>query len=160
MIRRPPRATRTDTLFPYTTLFRSKVLGGCSSTNGLLYVRGQREDYDDWAAAGNVGWSFADVLPYFRKAEDQQHGADAYHGAGGPIAVRDPIDPHELAEAFIDSAATLGIARTHDFNGGAQEGAGYYQMPVRGARRSSTATGYLKRARDRPNLRVLPGAPA
>src|SRR3546814_12399681 len=96
-------------------------------------------------------------MPDFRQAEAQQYGADAYHGAGRPIAVRDPIDPHELAEAFIDSAATLGIARTHDFNGAAQEGAGYYQMTVRGARRSSTATGYLKRARPRPNLRVLTG---
>lgn len=137
---------------------RGKVLGGSSSTNGLLYVRGQREDYDDWASMGNVGWSFEDVLPYFRKGEAQQHGADAYHGADGPIAVRDPVDPHELAEAFIESAAATGIPRTNDFNGATQEGAGYYQMTVRGVRRCSTATGYLKRARRRPNLRVLTGA--
>lgn len=137
---------------------RGKVLGGCSSTNGLLYVRGQREDYDDWAAAGNTGWSFDDVLPYFRKAEDQQHGADDYHGVGGPVAVRDPAEPHELAEAFIASAAALGIPQTDDFNGATQEGAGYYQMTVRGVRRSSTAAGYLKRARKRRNLRVLTGA--
>jgi choline dehydrogenase len=137
---------------------RGKVLGGCSSTNGLLYVRGQREDYDDWAAAGNAGWSFEDVLPYFRKAEDQQHGADGYHGVGGPIAVRDPVDPHELVEAFIASAAALGIPRTDDFNGATQQGAGYYQMTVRGVRRCSTAAGYLNRARRRANLRVLTGA--
>jgi choline dehydrogenase len=137
---------------------RGKVLGGSSSTNGLLYVRGQPEDYDDWAAAGNVGWSFEDVLPYFRKSEDQQHGADAHHGAGGPIAVRDPVEPHELAEAFIESGVAAGIPRTDDFNGATQEGVGYYQMTVRGVRRCSTAAGYLKRARRRPNLRVLTDA--
>lgn len=137
---------------------RGKVLGGSSSTNGLLYVRGQREDYDGWAAAGNVGWAFEDVLPYFRMAEDHQHGADAYRGAGGPIAVRDPVEPHALAEAFIESAVAAGVPQTDDFNGAAQEGAGYYQMTVRGVRRCSTATGYLKRARRRPNLRILTGA--
>lgn len=137
---------------------RGKVLGGSSSTNGLLYVRGQREDYDEWAAAGNAGWSFDEILPYFRKSEDQQHGADVYHGAGGPIAVRDPVEPHELAEAFIASGVATGVPRTRDFNGIAQEGIGYYQMTVRGVRRCSTAAGYLKRAHRRPNLRVLTGA--
>ncbi len=139
---------------------RGKVLGGSSSTNGLLYVRGQREDYDAWAAAGNVGWAFEDVLPYFRMAEDHRHGADAYRGVGGPIAVRNPVEPHALAEAFIESAVMSGIPRTDDFNGVAQEGVGYYQMTVRGVRRCSTATGYLKRARHRSNLRILTGARA
>ncbi len=137
---------------------RGKVLGGSSSTNGLLYIRGQREDYDSWAAAGNAGWSFADVLPYFRKSEDHQHGATAYHGAGGPIAVRDPVEPHELAEAFIAAGNEIGIPRTADFNGAEQEGIGYYQMTVRGVRRCSTSMGYLRPARRRPNLRVVTGA--
>lgn len=139
---------------------RGKVLGGCSSTNGLLYVRGQAQDYDDWAAAGATGWSFAEILPYFRKAEDQAHGANRFHGAGGPIGVRDPVDRHELAEAFIAAAGDQGIGRTDDFNAGAQKGAGYYQMTVRGVRRSSTATAYLKRARGRSNLRVITHATA
>lgn len=134
---------------------RGKVLGGCSSTNGLLYVRGQVEDYDAWAAAGNVGWSFADVLPYFCNAEDQQHGANPWHGAGGPVAVRDPVAPHPLGEAFIAAAGTLGIPPTRDFNGATQEGAGYYQMTVRGVRRSSTARGYLAPARHRANLHII-----
>jgi len=134
---------------------RGKVLGGCSSTNGLLYVRGQARDYDGWAKAGATGWSHADVLRYFRKAEDQQHGANDFHGAGGPIGVRDPVAGHELAEAFIHAARAYGIARTADFNGALQQGAGYYQMTARGVRRSSTATSYLKRARRRPNLRVI-----
>jgi choline dehydrogenase len=137
---------------------RGKVLGGCSSTNGLLYVRGQAEDYDGWAAAGNAGWRYSDLLPYFRRSEDQQHGADAFHGAGGPLSVRDPVDTHELAEAFIAAAGEKGILRTADFNGAAQEGAGYYQMTAKGVRRCSTAAGYLKRARRRPNLQVITGA--
>ena len=134
---------------------RGRVLGGSSSTNGLLYVRGQREDYDSWEAAGNPGWGYDDVLPYFRRSEDQQHGPDAWHGTGGPLSVRDPIEPHELAEAFIAAAAEQGIARNRDFNGATQEGAGYYQMNARGVRRCSTAVGYLRRARGRPNLRVI-----
>src|SRR4051812_41374924 len=137
---------------------RGKVLGGSSSTNGLLYVRGQAEDYDSWAAVGNAGWAWRDVLPYFIRAEDQQHGADAFHGSGGPLAVRDPVETHELAEAFIAAAGEQGIARTSDFNGASQEGAGYYQMNARGVRRCSTAASYLRRARRRPNLRVITGA--
>ena len=134
---------------------RGKVLGGSSSTNGLLYIRGQPADYDEWEAAGNKGWGFRDVLPYFRKAEDQQHGADQFHGAGGPLSVRDPVEPHELAEAFIAAAAEQGIPANRDFNGASQEGAGYYQMNARGVRRCSTAAAYLRRARRRPNLRVV-----
>ena len=120
---------------------RGKVLGGSSSTNGLLYIRGQREDYDEWAAAGNVGWGYSDVLPYFRMAEHHQHGASDYHGGDGPIAVREPVEAHDLAEAFIASGRVVGISRTDDFNGPTQEGIGYYQMTVRGVRRCSTAVG-------------------
>ena len=118
---------------------RGRVLGGSSATNGLLYVRGQAQDYDAWAAAGNVGWSYRQVLPYFMKSEDQQHGADSFHGVGGPLSVRDPVDTHPLAEAFIAAAGECGTGRTDDFNGASQEGAGYYQMTVRGVIRCSTA---------------------
>lgn len=134
---------------------RGRVLGGCSSTNGLVYVRGQAEDYDDWAARGCTGWSFADLLPYFRKAEDQQHGASPYHGVGGPLAVRDPIERHPLADAFIAAGSLCGVPPTADFNGASQEGIGYYQMTVRGSRRCSTANSYLAGARSRSNLTVI-----
>jgi choline dehydrogenase len=133
---------------------RGKVLGGSSSTNGLLYVRGQSADFDSWAAQGNIGWGYQDVLPCFRRAEDQQHGANEYHGTGGPLSVRDPVEPDELCEGFIKAAGENGIPRTSDFNGRVQEGAGYYQMTARGVRRCSTATSYLRRARGRPNLDV------
>ncbi|EQB14326.1 GMC family oxidoreductase [Novosphingobium lindaniclasticum] len=134
---------------------RARVLGGCSSTNGLLYVRGQAQDYDDWAAAGNTGWSFAEVLPYFRKAEDFHAGADAFHGTGGPVCVSPPAAHHPLAEAFIAAGQEAGLQRVDDFNGASQEGVGYYHMTTRRLRRSSTATGYLRPVRKRANLRVL-----
>jgi choline dehydrogenase len=130
---------------------RGKVLGGSSSINGLVYIRGQREDFDGW---GIPGWRYDDLLPYFKKSEDQGRGADAWHGAGGPIAVNDLPDRHELCDAFIASAAALGVPRNDDFNGARQEGAGYYQATIRNGRRSSAATGYLRPARKRPNLRV------
>ncbi|MGA7983768.1 MAG: GMC family oxidoreductase N-terminal domain-containing protein [Burkholderiales bacterium] len=130
---------------------RGKVLGGSSSINGLVYIRGQREDFDGW---GVPGWSFDDLLPYFIKSEDQSRGADAWHGAGGPLAVSDLPDKHELCDAFIASAAALGVARNDDFNGAMQDGAGYYQATSRNGRRSSAATGYLRPAARRPNLRV------
>jgi choline dehydrogenase len=132
---------------------RGKVLGGSSSINGLLYVRGQAEDYDHWRQLGNTGWSFDDVLPFFRKAEDQQRGSDRLHGAGGPLAVSD-VKPHKLCEAFIDAAEQAGFPRTTDFNGESQEGAGYFQLTAKNGRRCSTARGYLKPARGRANLHV------
>ncbi|TAK42567.1 MAG: choline dehydrogenase [Betaproteobacteria bacterium] len=130
---------------------RGKVLGGSSSINGLVYIRGQPEDFDGW---GMPGWGWQDLLPYFRKSEDQSRGADEWHGVGGPLAVSDLPDRHELADAFIESAASLGIPRNGDFNGARQEGTGYYQATTRNGRRSSTATGYLRAAEKRPNLRV------
>src|SRR5579859_4169222 len=99
---------------------RGKVLGGSSSINGLLYVRGQHEDYDHWRQLGNTGWGFADVLPYFRRAEDQARGADDFHGAGGPLAVSDVCEPHPLCEAFIEAAQAAGVPRNDDFNGATQ----------------------------------------
>ncbi|HUQ74613.1 MAG TPA: GMC family oxidoreductase N-terminal domain-containing protein [Burkholderiales bacterium] len=129
---------------------RGRVLGGSSSINGLVYIRGQREDFDGW---GIPGWDFASLLPYFRKAENQVRGASEWHGAGGPLEVGD-LERHELCDAFIDSAAALGIPRNADFNGASQEGTGYYQATTLRGRRSSTATGYLRTARKRPNLAV------
>ncbi len=139
---------------------RGKVLGGSSSINGLVYIRGQHEDYDHWRSLGNTGWGFDDVLPYFRKSEDQQHGADDYHGAGGPLTVSDPSEPHPLCEAYIAAAEQCGYPRNPDFNGARQEGFGYVQLTLRNGRRSSTATGYLRPARRRKNLSVLTHAHA
>jgi len=133
---------------------RGKVLGGCSSINGLVYMRGQREDFDGW---GLEGWRYDDLLPYFRRSEDQQRGANAWHGAGGPIAVSDPVDPHPLCDAFIASGLEAGWPRNDDFNGAAQDGVGYFQLTARRGRRSSTATGYLRPARRRANLTIRTG---
>ena len=130
---------------------RGKVLGGSSSINGLVYIRGQREDFDGW---GITGWRFDDLLPYFRRAEDQSRGANPWHGVGGPLKVSDLPDRHPLCEAFIASAEALGVPRNDDFNGASQEGAGYYQATTRHGRRSSAATAYLRPAEKRANLRV------
>jgi choline dehydrogenase len=137
---------------------RGKVMGGSSSINGLLYIRGQAEDFDHWRQLGNAGWSFTDVLPYFRRAEDQERGEDELHGVGGPLAVRDVSEPHPLCEAFIDACGEAGIPRTDDFNGASQEGAGYFQFTTRKGRRWSTARGYLAPARKRGNLAVVSNA--
>jgi choline dehydrogenase len=134
---------------------RGKVLGGCSSINGLVYMRGQKEDFDRWRQLGNAGWGFDDVLSYFRKAEHQQRGADEYHGVGGPLAVSDPTEPHPLCDAFIAAAGQVGIPRNDDFNGASQEGAGYFQMTARNGLRCSAAVGYLRPARRRSNLTVV-----
>src|SRR5437773_1987772 len=138
---------------------RGKVLGGSSSINGLLYIRGQPADFDHWRQLGNAGWSFEDVLPYFRRAEDQARGEDALHGVGGPLAVSDVCEPHPLCEAFIAAAEQAGFPRNDDFNGPTQEGAGYFQLTARNGRRWSTAVGYLRPAQPRSNLVVIPNAP-
>ena len=137
---------------------RGKVMGGSSSINGLLYIRGQAEDFDHWRQLGNAGWSFTDVLPYFRRAEDQERGEDELHGVGGPLSVRDVSEPHPLCEAFIEACEQAGIPRTDDFNGASQEGAGYFQLTTRKGRRWSTARGYLAPARRRGNLAVVSNA--
>jgi choline dehydrogenase len=134
---------------------RGKVLGGSSAINGLIYIRGQPEDYDLWRQLGNVGWSFEDVLPYFRKAEDNERGADQFHGSGGPLAVSNARDQHPIALAYIEAAQQCGYPRNDDFNGAVQEGAGLYQTTSRGGVRCSAATGYLKPARRRGNLRIV-----
>jgi choline dehydrogenase-like flavoprotein len=137
---------------------RGKVLGGSSSINGLLYVRGQPQDFDHWRQLGNSGWSFEDVLPYFRRAEHQQRGEDALHGVGGPLTVSDVSEPHPLCEAFIAAAQQAGFRRNDDFNGPDQEGAGYFQLTTRNGRRCSTAVGYLRKARRRANLAIVSNA--
>lgn len=133
---------------------RGKVLGGSSAINGLIYVRGQREDYDHWAALGNRGWSWDDVLPYFIRSERNQRGADDFHGDRGPQGVSDVDRPNTLARAFIASCVEAGYPANDDFNGASQEGAGPYQLITWKGRRCSTATGYLKPVRKRRNLTV------
>jgi choline dehydrogenase len=133
---------------------RGKTLGGSSSINGLIYIRGQREDYDHWEALGNEGWGYDDLLPYFIRSEGNQRGGNRFHGGNGPLKVSDVGAKHELIEAFIDGAAQVGVPRNEDFNGAQQEGAGYYQLTTHKGRRCSTAQAYLKPARGRDNLRI------
>src|SRR5258708_18227366 len=133
---------------------RGKVLGGSSSINGLLYVRGQHEDYDRWRQRGNLGWGFDDVLPYFKKAENQERGADDLHGGGGPLPVSDMIHVDPLSAAFIEAAAETGIPKNPDFNGATQEGAGFFQTTTHRGKRASTAVAYLRPALSRKNLQV------
>ncbi len=136
---------------------RGKVLGGSSSINGMVYIRGQAEDFDHWRQLGNAGWSFDDVLPYFKRSEHQTRGADAWHGAGGPLSVSD-VARHPICEAFIEAALGLGFPRNDDFNGAGQDGVGYHQTTTQNGKRCSTAVGYLRPAMRRPNLRVVTGA--
>jgi choline dehydrogenase len=133
---------------------RGKTLGGSSSINGLISIRGQHQDYDRWAAAGNEGWSYADVLPYFRRLEHAPFGDPAFHGVDGPLWCSPIGRKHELIEAIIAGAGELGIPRNDDFNGTGQEGAGYYHLSTKKGWRCSTASAYLKPARSRANLRV------
>ena len=133
---------------------RGKVLGGTGSINGMIYIRGHRDDYDGWARLGCAGWTYDEVLPWFKRAEDQQRGADEYHGVGGPLAVSSAPSGHPLADAMIAAAGEQGIPRNPDFNGATQEGAGYFQYTIRDGRRASPASAYLAPARSRPNLRV------
>ncbi len=139
---------------------RGRGLGGSSSINGLIYVRGQPEDYDHWAAAGNRGWGWRDVLPYFVRSEGNQRGASAAHGADGPLKCSDISGEHELMEAIIEGVGELGVPRNDDFNCGAQEGVGYYQLFTDRGCRCSTAVAYLKPARGRSNLAVETNAHA
>ena len=137
---------------------QAKVIGGGSSINAQLYTRGNSEDYDGWAYRDRcAGWSYADVLPYFKRAEDNQRLVDAYHATGGPLGVSVPVNPLPISEAFIRAGQQLGIPYNPDFNGERQEGVGHYQVTVRDAKRSSAASAYLRPARGRPNLTVKTG---
>ncbi len=139
---------------------RGKVLGGSSSINGLLYIRGQAEDYDHWRQLGNAGWSHADVLPYFKRAENQERGGNDYHGADGPLQVSDMRAKRDVCEALIAAAEANGIPRSTDFNGAKQEGAGYFQLTAHNGKRCSTAVAYLRPVEHRDNLDIVVNAPA
>jgi len=134
---------------------RGKVLGGSSALNGLLYIRGQPQDYDRWAELGNAGWSFEDVLPYFKKSEDNERGSDDYHAVGGPQKVSDLRLRRPIAEHFIEAARECGIPLNEDFNGLNQEGVGYFQQTAYRGLRWSTAKSFLRPARHRSNLKVI-----
>jgi choline dehydrogenase len=134
---------------------RGKVLGGSSAINGMIYIRGVPLDFDRWAQSGAIGWSFDEVLPYFRKAEAQQHGDDEFHGADGPLYVEDVRDKRAPMDAFVDGMVELGVPRNPDFNGGDQAGCGYYQFNQHTGRRWSTATAYLDPVKSRSNLEII-----
>lgn len=137
---------------------RGKVLGGSSSINAMIYIRGNRRDYDAWRDLGNRGWGFQDVLPYFKKSEDQQRGASEYHGAGGPLHVADLRSVNPLSHAFVEAGVEIGFTRNEDFNGLEQEGVGLYQVTQKRGRRHSAADAYLKPVLGRRNLTVRTGA--
>ncbi|CUI61448.1 choline dehydrogenase [Achromobacter xylosoxidans] len=139
---------------------RGRTLGGSSAINGLIYIRGQRQDYDAWVAAGNPGWSWEECLPYFRKLENNDLGPGATRGTEGPLNATSIKTPHPLVEGLIGAARALGLPHVTDFNSGDQEGVGYYQLTTRNGRRCSTAVAYLRPARGRANLRVETGAHA
>lgn len=133
---------------------QGKTLGGSSSINAMIYIRCQKEDYDNWAAQGNEGWGYEDVLPYFRRAEDNNRLADRYHGDGGPLCVSDQVGPHLLSRAFVKAVQQYGLPPNADFNGETMYGAGLYQVTCRDGRRRSTAVSYLHPIRNRSNLTV------
>ena len=137
---------------------RGKVLGGSSSINAMIYVRGQPADYEYWSAQGNRGWGWSDVLPYFQKSECNTRGADALHGASGPLHVDDLRDPNPLAQAFVQAGVQAGHLHNADFNGADQEGVGLYQVTHHNGERCSAAKAYLAPVRSRPNLQVITGA--
>src|SRR4051812_3498921 len=137
---------------------RGKVLGGSSSVNAMIYMRGQREDYDHWAAQGNPGWGFDDVLPYFKKAEHNERGADALHATGGPLNVMDLRSPNRFGPVFVEAGKQAGFPANPDFNGPAQEGVGMYQVTHKNGERYSAAKAYLTPNLGRPNLQVITGA--
>jgi choline dehydrogenase len=139
---------------------RGKVLGGTSSINGMVYMRGNAGDYDEWRQRGCTGWDWDSVLPYFKKAEHQERGASKFHGVGGPLHVSDQPYRFELADRLVEAAVQAGLPAIEDFNDGRQEGAGYFQSTTGKHRRWSTATAYLRPARNRANLVVRPNAQA
>jgi choline dehydrogenase len=152
----PEPGSRNRTFY----LPRGRVLGGSSSINGLLYIRGQHQDYDDWAAAGARGWGWEDVRPYFKKSEDQCRGGDEWHGEGGLLSVDDARDTYPIENALIEAGINAGLKPCDDFNGASQEGVGRYQSTMKGGQRWSAANAFLDPSRSRNNLTVLTGAMA
>ena len=137
---------------------RGRTLGGSSSTNAMVYIRGNRADYDGWAAMGHHGWGWQDVLPYFIRAEDNERGASELHGAGGPLSVIEGRSRYRTCEAFIEAGQQAGLPLNHDFNGPEQDGVGWYQVTQRGGLRCSAAVAYLHPVLERPNLTLETGA--
>lgn len=137
---------------------QGKTLGGSSAINAMIYIRGQREDYDHWAALGNEGWSYDDLLPYFRKSENNSRLVDEYHGQDGPQAVSDQTSPHLLSKSFVQAAHAWGLPYNGDFNGASMRGTGLYQVTYRASMRRSQATSFLRPIRRRPNLTLKTGA--
>jgi choline dehydrogenase len=135
---------------------RGKTLGGSSSMNAMIYIRGNRADYDEWVGLGNSGWGYDDLLPYFLRAEDNERGQSELHGSGGPLAVSEGRSNNPMMKAFIEASEQAGLTFNEDFNGPEQEGVGYYQLTQRGGRRCSASAAYLHPALDRPNLTVEP----
>jgi choline dehydrogenase len=133
---------------------RGKVLGGSSSINGMVYMRGQRQDYDHWAQLGCRGWSYDDVLPYFRKAENNSRGEDEFHGVGGPLQVTDLSERTAIVKAFVKAGQEVGLPFNPDLNGAEQEGIGFTQVTIANGQRNSTASAYLKPAKKRSNLHI------
>jgi choline dehydrogenase len=133
---------------------RGRTLGGSSSTNAMVYIRGNRADYDGWRDDGCAGWGFDDLLPYFKRAEDNERGASELHGTGGPLTVAQGRSRSPMMDAFVEAGEQAGLARNEDFNGTAQDGVGYYQLTQRDGRRCSAAVAYLHAAMERPNLTV------
>ncbi len=133
---------------------RGRTLGGSSSINGMVYLRGHPEDYDQWERLGNPGWGWSDVVPYFRRSEDQQHGSSELHGTDGPLSVTDPVIDDPAGKLFIESAMNIGLPLRRDFNDGIQEGVGRAQVTVRRGRRSSTSVAFLHPVRNRSNLHI------
>ena len=134
---------------------RGRVVGGCGSINAMIYIRGNRADYDEWAALGSDGWGYEDVLPYFRRSEGNERGEDAFHGADGPLSVSESRSMHPLVDAMIDAATQAGHERNPDFNCARQEGVGRFQLTQRDGLRWSTADAFLHPALERPNLELI-----
>ncbi|MCF8480936.1 MAG: GMC family oxidoreductase N-terminal domain-containing protein [Rhodospirillum sp.] len=136
---------------------QGKTLGGSSSINAMIYIRCQKEDYDNWAALGNDGWSYDEVLPYFRKSEDNPRLGEPFHGKGGPLWISDQVAPHRISRAFVAANRELGLPANDDFNGETMHGTGFYQVNCRDGLRRSTSVSFLRPARNRENLTVLTG---
>jgi len=152
-IEKDPGLNNREMNFP-----RGKTLGGSSSINGMLYIRGQSNDYDYWRQLGNVGWSWEDVLPYFKKSEDNQQGENKFHGVGGPLAVEKMRASFKVLDLFMEAAEEFGYPKTSDFNTGNNEGMGYFPLNVKNGYRCSTAVGYLNPIKKRKNLKILTNA--
>ena len=147
-----PDATMNNRSIPYP---RGKTLGGSSSINGLLYIRGQEQDYDLWKQQGNKGWGWDDVLPFFLKAENQERGESKFHGVNGPLSVSDQRIKLGILDEFMNAAEEVGIPKVDDFNKGNNFGCGYFQVTVKNGFRCSTAVGYLNPIKNRENLKAV-----